>query len=749
MFETSQPQLHLARVLGISWLALSISTSAFAATYYVSSANGDDSADGLSPGNAFATVARVNALDLQPGDAVRFFCGETWRVDPLHIVDSGTITQPIVISSHPTGCADQPTFSGARGISGWTAAGPSLYQADLDDGANAGLFPLGIGHIFRNGKRLPMGRWPNIEGHGDGGYAEVDASPSATQITDAELPAIDWTGAMMRIKGIRWYLLNREVTADVGSTLTVNTALSCYQESCSCFSGDCTQWGYHLTHHPSTLDREGEWFYDEAANRVLLYSTGSVPMDGEIEAAVVQSADGIFHGAVTLGRQLFEHIAWVTVENLRIERWFANGITFPENLQSDENHNLTIRDNTVIDVDDVGLRLTTWVWQPGAGNGPVGWRGGRDLRIENNLIVGANNRGLLAYSTESQFLGNTIRDIALIPNLGRPGMGCGFDTTGECTENGDGMSLFWTSVAPDHTGRNNTVRGNRLQNIGMNGIDVYGRNHLIENNVVDDACQSKGDCGGIRVYGQGNLATTPTHDIDVRGNIIRNTLGNTDGVHPFFDDRFGFGIYLDNWVRDILAEDNTVTGSSWVGLIYRFASGTGRGNTLYDNVDSDYGTELSVIGSTAVEITDNTLFPLGFLRESFRVSDLNVLAVGDSNRFFSPYDTTSIWDETLAGNPELDDRLTLAEWQGHSGFDANSSTQWYTLSVADPPRSELFVNDTDNTLMIPLIGSYLDLDQQPVAGSLPLQPYTSRILIRDASGLIFEDGFESGDTSAW
>ncbi len=34
------------------------------------------------------------------------------------------------------------------------------------------------------------------------------------QLTDSELPAVDWTGARVHIKGIRWYILNREVVAD-------------------------------------------------------------------------------------------------------------------------------------------------------------------------------------------------------------------------------------------------------------------------------------------------------------------------------------------------------------------------------------------------------------------------------------------------------------------------------------------------------------------------------------------------------
>ena len=48
-----------------------------AATYYVSSSAGDDDSDGLAPDRAWATVAKVNGMELQPGDRVLFLCGET------------------------------------------------------------------------------------------------------------------------------------------------------------------------------------------------------------------------------------------------------------------------------------------------------------------------------------------------------------------------------------------------------------------------------------------------------------------------------------------------------------------------------------------------------------------------------------------------------------------------------------------------------------------------------------------------
>lgn len=733
-----------------AWLASSVS----AATYYVSSSTGDDTHAGTSPASAFRTLARVNMVNLQPGDEIRLFCGDTWRADPLQITDSGTASEPILVTSHPTGCADRPVLSGSRQVSGWTVAGVNLFRAELDAGANAGDFPLGINQLFRNGGRLPLGRWPNVQGHPDGGYTKVDSSPSSTRITDAELPAGDWTGAVVRLKGIRWYLLNRTVTTQVGTTLTVNDPLICYQDDGQNVlgpGGDCSGWGYYLTDHLATLDQEGEWYYDPVAQDLYLHSTGPLPADGEIEASVILPAEGIFHGGITLGARTFgvsSHISWVTIENLRVERWFDNGMTFPENLLNDENSNLTLRNTQVLDVNGVGIRLTTWVPQPSPGVGPVGWRGGRDLLIEDNLVAGANQQGIFAYSVSTQFLDNEIRDIALIEELGRDGMGCGF-TGNNCTENGDGLFVFFAPEVPDHTGRDNIIRGNLLHNIGMNGIDVYGRHHLIENNVVDGACQSKGDCGGIRIYGRNNLATTPTHDVTIRANIVRDTYGNVDGVRPFFDYLFGFGIYVDNWVRDIVTEDNTVTGGSWVGIIYQLATGIARNNLLYDNVASDYGSEMSLIGSvSSVEVTGNTFFPIGFLRESFRVSELSTLATGNGNRFFSPYDTTSIWDETLAGDPNFDDRLTLAEWQAHSSQDGTSTTHWYTQAAGETPHSQIFINDSAATIQVPLVGTYLDLDQNPAGNSLTLGPFSGRVLVRQAVA-IFDDNFESGDTTAW
>ncbi len=56
-----------------------------------------------------------------------------------------------------------------------------------------------------------MGRWPNLTAV-NGGYSTIDEHPSEHQITDYELPAVDWTGAVAHLRSDRWRLQNRAVT---------------------------------------------------------------------------------------------------------------------------------------------------------------------------------------------------------------------------------------------------------------------------------------------------------------------------------------------------------------------------------------------------------------------------------------------------------------------------------------------------------------------------------------------------------
>ncbi len=713
------------RALPVAFGLLLIAASVAAVDYHVSSSLGDDGNDGTSTDTPLRTLSAASQLDLQPGDRLLLRCGDTWRAEVLHLTDSGTVAEPIVVTSYPEGCADRPVLSGAQKISGWQHYSDDIWMADLGAGANTGLFDGGINQLIRDSRRLTLGRWPNLD-EGDGGWASVDSQPAGNRLTDSALPATDWSGAALHLRTIRWLIVNREVTATSGTTLTLNESVSCNH------TPSCAEWGYFINHHMATLDRDGEWYFDAATERVYLVDSTGPPADGAVEGSVLllpESDDQLDHyGAIVLGRHLWEHITDVEIANLEIVDWFANGISAPLNSRADENQRVTIRDCVVRRVDKSGIKLTTWAWDAATfGNGPDGWRGGRELEIRNNVIDGANHFGIDTYARQSLIADNEIRNVGVLENLGRSGLGCGFSGA-NCTENGAGIRIK-LDPGKGVTATGNTIRRNRIQRVAMNGIDLFGPENLLEHNVIDRACATKGDCGGIRTFGRDNLASTEVYDVTLRGTIVRDVIGDTHGCHPSFRDEFGFGLYLDHYSRDLVVEDTTVAGCTVHGVLIQNSTATVTGTTAYGNSTGPIaGAELVTTGSVASAATsDNILYLLNGDATTLSVANAFDLTSSTSNRYLSPFASEHIRDWSQGWQ-----RMDLAAWQALSGLDASSSELWFSLAPGELPISRLFVNDTASQRTIDLCTRlYVGLDQQAVSGSLTLDPFRSRILIEN------------------
>lgn len=684
--------------------------------YYVSSSMGNDGNNGLSEATAFKTITKVNALNLLAGDRVLFKCGDTWRGVMLTIVKSGAAGLPITFGSYPAGCVNKPILSGAQPIAGWSVYSGNIYVATLNAGANAGKFGYGINQLFRDSTRLTMGRWPNI-GAADGGYATIEASPAANQITDNQLPALNWAGAVAHIRGMRWYILNRQVMARAGQTLTLGS-------NTDCWGGNCTGWGYFLNNSLATLDTDGEWYYNSATHQVYLYSTSGAPADGQVEGSVILKNDDRSWGGITLGADLTgQGIAYVTIQNLDVRRWFRSGIATPTNFANYEPHHLVIQSNSISDADAMGINLAAWVYSASDGR-PDGWRGGYGLVVSANSIRNVNSMGINLYSRNSTFNNNIIQDVGIIQNLGAAGMGCAFDSGGgSCTEDGDGLRVKVDKTAD--TGNTNTIQGNHLERIAHNGMDIFGHTNTIKNNVIKQACIAKGDCGGVRTFGRDNLASSPVHDLTFDGNIIVDTLGNTDGCRSDFDALFGFGLYIDNYSRNIAVTGNTIIDSTVHGILFQNSTGTVTGNTLYNNGRTyPYGGAQVYLGSAPASISNhanNILYSLNPTAWTLALSDPTRLGTSNANLFFSPYDPKQI---SASGDK------TLTQWKSFSGKDAASTENWFTLAAGDPPNSTIFYNETGTVKNINL-GTmvYKDLSQNLVSGTLTLQPYQSRILV--------------------
>ena len=698
-------------------------------TYYVST-SGLDTNNGLTELTPFQTVGKVNSLDLEPGDRVLFKCGDTWRGEQLVIDDSGASGNPITFGSYPEGCADKPILSGAQPISGWSSYATNIYVADLDAVPNAGKFAYGINQLFRGTERLPMGRWPNLD-QPDGGYSTIDGQPSGNRITDNQLPGGDWTGAAVHIRGMRWYILNRWVASDSGSTLTLNASAGCW--------GSCTGWGYFVNSHLSTLDREGEWYYDSSNQRVYVYTTGGAPADEEIEGSVILKDDNRSWGGVMLGVDLNDPgISYVVVENLDVRRWFRHGIATPTNHAHYENHHITLRDNAISDVDSIGINLAAWVWDAWDGR-PDGWRGGYNITVDGNIIDTANRMGINTYGRNSTFSNNVVRDVGLIENLGRAGLGCSFtDGEGQCTEDGDGFRIKIDE--PADSGCYNTVTNNRLERIGYGGVQIFGHHNTLQQNVILDACYTKGDCGGIGVY-SGSFSQSSVYDLTFQENIVVNTIGNTDGCLSTYDDLFGFGFYLTN-AKNVSLVGNTVISSTVHGILFQNSTGSVTGNTLYGNgYARQYDGSQVYVGGSPSSVSShsgNVLYGLQQHVRTLWLDDPSRLGPSNNNYFFNPYRASHI---RASGD------RTLSSWQSYSGKDGASVEHWFTLSPGDPPLSRILYNDTTSSKMFDLgERKYLDLDRTQVQGFITLQPFESIVLIDDGFA---ELTLQSMSTTFW
>ena len=81
---------------------ISLFGTAGIATYYVDSASGDDSNGGISSNAPFETIAKVNTIQLRPGDQVLFKAGGSWE-GVITLNASGTSSSQIVFGRYGTG----------------------------------------------------------------------------------------------------------------------------------------------------------------------------------------------------------------------------------------------------------------------------------------------------------------------------------------------------------------------------------------------------------------------------------------------------------------------------------------------------------------------------------------------------------------------------------------------------------------------------------------------------------------------
>lgn len=129
-------------------------TTVCASEFFVDDLHGDDSRSGLSPAEAWQSVARVNDATLQAGDVVRFKAGGVWR-ESLR-VQSGAAEQPIRYSSYGEG--PKPALYASADLSPpevWIDEGQNIWATKADSWDNPRPHPVfapGDWSIFCDGE---------------------------------------------------------------------------------------------------------------------------------------------------------------------------------------------------------------------------------------------------------------------------------------------------------------------------------------------------------------------------------------------------------------------------------------------------------------------------------------------------------------------------------------------------------------------------------------------------------------------
>lgn len=300
-----------------------------------------------------------------------------------------------------------------------------------------------------------------------------------------------------------------------------------------------------------------------------------------------------------------------------------------------------------------------------------------------------------------------------------------------------------------------TLRGNSMDANDRWGILTgFCDDLLIEYNVATGSLVEH----GIYVSNSGDRPT-------VRGNVLANN--NANGLHMNGDLSAGG----DGVISDALVENNVIFGNGVAGGSGINCDGVQdsliRNNLIYDTHAS--GVSLYQIDgglpSTGNEVLNNTIVVASDGRWGINIQDASTGNTVKNNIVFSRHSfrgAMSVCEDCLPGfvsdHNLVEDRfttddgntvLTLSEWQTLTSQDANS----VVLSSA-AALDALFVDSAGGNFHLvdgPAVDAGEALAQVPtdLDGVARPQGLTWDAGSYEGVGVVFADGFESGDTSSW
>lgn len=555
-----------------------------AGKYYFSSSTGNDATGTGTISAPYASLTKLNSVfaTSSAGDSFLLKRGDTFY-GFIIAGRSGTASLPMVIA--PYGSGADPIVTGFTTISGWTNVGGGIWES----ATTTALLPF-LNMVVVDGVNTGMGRWPDANADGLGGWNTFESFVGTTSITDAQLSTtpFNWTGAELVLKPQHWLINRSIITSHVGGTLSS-------VEDQQPRSGG---YGYFIQNDIRTLTKFGEWYhYKSPIEKIRMYFGSELPSAHVIQAATVDSLLYIS------GK------SYIAVSNINFRGANGNAIRTIGSGQ------------TGVTFDSITIQfagidgITIWNTLPG-------------FRFTNSSVMDCNNSCIMATNTtDAVITGNYVRNSYMIPGMGgeRDGMGYGI-----------------------RVGAGGLIEYNSIINSGNNATYFSGDNSIIRNNFIDSFCIIKDDGGGINSgLTSGYVAQTGRK---LYNNIILNGRGNNDGTPSVeFAVR---GIYLDDNINGVEAKGNTIANNRGEGIfLHNNRDVILRNNTIYNNGISQINIlDDNIAGSVETQglrIAGNIMATVDKLQSTLELED-NLDDIGG----FGSLDS-NIYANLLTGNTSI------------------------------------------------------------------------------------------------
>ncbi|ANH81675.1 hypothetical protein A8C56_12395 [Niabella ginsenosidivorans] len=505
------------------------------------------------------------------------------------------------------------------------------------------------------------------------GYLNMESHVGLTQFTDDDLPATpDWTGADVVIRSERWRMVRTTVSSHSGHTITIPSNASIQHLR--------DGYGYFFVNDIKAIDAEGEWAYKNSTGKVYLYSS----TDPNTQNIYFPRIDTLL---------TVRNSSNVVIKNLDIR--YSNKLSvFVSNCP-----------NSLLDSLNIAV----------AGGDGVNYANCAIGTFSNCTVNDVNNTGVYAATNNSQFL---VKNNS-ITNIGNEAFG-----------------KSKTFIGLDIDCPNSEVSDNYVAKTGYCAILCAGLNNLVKHNLVDSACLSLEDNGGIYTNYQNGANSGEI----IEENIVLNTIGERLGAPELFS--IANGIYVDNLSTGVTVRNNTVAFVNGMGL---YANFNNTGNQFYNNTSFSSGvSEMDlhkpnsppgyIVRENILVTTDTSANHNVFNsdhNEDFTYADMGTFT---SNYIINPFNNKTVIASYKAnGFKKNNIRYTPYEWE--------AAAPQINGTVAAPIKYDKLVNRNDvikfyynkttsvQTITLPT-GRFIDVKNQAYCGSLILQPFTSVVLFR-------------------